>query len=133
MRNKSVSRQAFAAAADGAQAEIAVDCFPTVGYGTAQSKLSRVLGPDGDMNPPWTVLDRVLARDAGTVITWLCQEYGYEPPKKLADDPMRVLERIERRVSAHAEELADLLEEARSIRDRIGPVRAGTLREKDVA
>lgn len=77
---------AFAAAAEGHLTEIAVEVYPTVQYQTAQSKVSRSLLPDGDMNPAWQLEDEILAVNGERVLQVLSEGLGFEPPRRRVVD-----------------------------------------------
>ena len=75
-RRSSVVRDAFARAAEGHKTPVALDTWPVFAGGAALGKLDRALAAEGDLNPPWQLLDAIASANPGPLLEVLCEPYG---------------------------------------------------------
>ena len=93
-RRSSVVRDAFARAAEGHKTPVALDTWPVFAGGAALGKLDRALAAEGDLNPPWQLLDAIASANPGPLLEVLCERLGYLPPQRRPADPALLLDQV---------------------------------------
>lgn len=114
-RKESLTRRAFAAAAERDHKQISVEAFPSTDYHTAIKKLYRMLAADGDMNLTYTAMDEILARDPETFMRIIAEALGFEEPRRRAKDPARELAAVKEQLAEVQRTLVSLGQQQREL------------------
>lgn len=103
-------REGFEVAAAGATKELGAEVYPANTVPTAAEKVRRSVAPDGDLNPTWTLLEAVAARNPGPVLEALGEVAGLEVEWRPVPASPEV---IGERILARQRELEHTIEELR--------------------